>query len=44
MKNNGVHQVPHLRLFFQNWQSCLKEKYALGRTRTPVKSKDSGQM
>ena len=44
MKNNSIHQMSHLRLSFQNWQSYLKEKYALGKIQTPVKSKDSSQM
>ena len=32
MKNNSIHhrnllkQIPHLRMSFQDWQFCLKEK------------------
>ena len=55
MKNKSIHQSnlskppikchPYLQMSFQDWQSCPKgKKYALGRIRTLVKSKDSGQM
>ena len=53
MKNNGTHQSNLLKLLsnatFVNIFPGLailseRERYALGRIRTPVKSKDSGQL
>ena len=53
MKNNtyiiatykASYQMPHLRIFFQDWAILSKrERYPLGRIRTPVKREGSGQM
>ena len=53
MKNNGIHHSNLLKLLssapFANIFPGLvilseRERYVLGRIRTPVKSKDSGQM
>ena len=41
MKNNGIHlikasfQVPHLRISFEDWESCLREKISPWKDSNP---------